>query len=133
VLRVSLTFRLLSFSSFGDDDDVVVSFVFLGKELIASAVDVLRCFRDFEAARVEFLFLVVFVEEDAGVEDDEDDRFLLLDRELPFADDEDEVDPDAADAAAEIDVAATDIDRTKFTLLAARVTTIIQLQQELVA
>jgi len=131
VLRVSLTFRLLSFSSFGDDDDVVVSFVFLGKELIASAVDVLRCFRDFEAARVEFLFLVVFVEEDAGVEDDEDDRFLLLDRELPFVDDDDdddEVIPDAADAAAEIAVAATDLDRTEFKLLAARVTTIMQLQ-----
>jgi len=133
VLLVSLTFCLLSFSSFRDDDVVVASFFFLERELIVSAVDVLGCLRDFEPALVEFLFLAVLVDEYSFVEDEEDDRFLLLDRELPFADDEDEVDPDAADAAAEIDVAATDIDRTKFTLLAARVTTIIQLQQELVA
>ena len=55
---------------------------------------------------------------------------------LPFVDDEDEdeVGPDPADAAAEMAVeAATDLDRTELRLLAARVTTIMQLQEELVA
>ena len=137
MLLVSLTFWLLSFSSFGDDDVVVVSFASLRTKLIVSAVDVLGCFRDFEAPFVEFLILpVVLVEEDAVIaDDDENDRFLLLDTEvLPFVDDdEDEVDPDAEDDAAERAVTATDLDRTELKLLAARVTTIIQLQEELVA
>ena len=119
-----------------DDDDVVAPSLFCETELFVSAADVLGCFRDFEVEFIEFLFLVILFEENSvTVEDEEDDRFLLLDREfLSYVDDEVGPDPaDPAGAAAEMAVAATDLDRTEFRLLAARVTTIIQQQEELAA